>query len=69
MYVTNLGSFPSHFNIILVPDGDFDANHTKFVLNLNMKRFSCSGRSALTLAAPRLVVSRVQASRALTCFL
>ncbi|KAF9586126.1 hypothetical protein BGW38_009396 [Lunasporangiospora selenospora] len=53
LFVTNLSSFASSLNIVLVPkDGNFDTYRRRFYLNLNLRRMGCSGRSALTLKPP-----------------
>lgn len=50
--VTNLSSFPSALTVILVPDGDIRAHRQAFIVNENLKRLGCSGRSGMTLAEP-----------------
>ncbi|CAI2162618.1 6976_t:CDS:10 [Funneliformis geosporum] len=52
IFVTNLSTFPSSLNIILVPDGDYEAIKLDFFLNLNLRKIGCSGRSALSLKPP-----------------
>jgi hypothetical protein len=50
--VTNIGGFSSSYNLILVPDGDYEAHIKTFHLNLNLRRLSCSSRSSLGLLPP-----------------
>ncbi|KAH6692601.1 STB2 protein [Plectosphaerella plurivora] len=52
LMVTNLSSFPSALTVILVPDGDIRAHRQAFIVNENLKRLGCSGRSGMTLADP-----------------
>ncbi|CAH0029626.1 unnamed protein product [Clonostachys rhizophaga] len=52
LMVTNLSSFPSSLTVIPVPDGDIKAHRMNFIVNENLKRLGCSGRSALTLTPP-----------------
>ncbi|RHZ45191.1 hypothetical protein Glove_688g12 [Diversispora epigaea] len=52
IFVTNLSTFPSSLNIILVPDGDYEKHYLEFYLNSNLRKIGCSGRSALSLKSP-----------------
>jgi hypothetical protein len=52
LMVTNLSSFPSALTVILVPDGDIRAHRQAFIVNENLKRLGCSGRSGMTLTEP-----------------
>ncbi|KAG5928235.1 hypothetical protein E4U42_001068 [Claviceps africana] len=52
LMITNLSSFPSALTVIPVPDGDMRKNRQLFILNEDLKRLGCSGRSGLTLADP-----------------
>jgi hypothetical protein len=50
--VTNLSSFPSALTVVHVPGGDVKEHRMDFIVNENLKRMGCSGRSALTLTMP-----------------
>lgn len=50
--VTNLSGFPSALTVIPVPDGNIKKHREDFIVNENLKRLGCSGRSGLTLAQP-----------------
>ena len=50
--VTNLSSFPSALTVITVPDGDIRKHRQVFIVNEDLKRLGCSGRSGLTLSEP-----------------
>jgi hypothetical protein len=50
--VTNLSSFPSALTVISVPDGDIRKHRQEFIVNENLKRLGCSGRSGMTLSEP-----------------
>ena len=52
LFVTNLNSFPSALTVISVPDGDIRQHRRLFIVNENLRRLGCSGRSALTLTEP-----------------
>ncbi|OTA91144.1 hypothetical protein M434DRAFT_397401 [Hypoxylon sp. CO27-5] len=52
LMVTNLSSFPSALTVIPVPDGDIKAHRREFIVNEDLKRLGCSGRSGLTLSEP-----------------
>lgn len=52
LMVTNLSSFPSALTVIAVPDGDIRKHRQEFIVNENLKRLGCSGRSGLTLTDP-----------------
>ncbi|CAK7266899.1 hypothetical protein SEPCBS119000_002265 [Sporothrix epigloea] len=50
--VTNLSSFPSALTVIAVRDGDIRQHRQDFIVNEDLKRLGCSGRSGLTLSEP-----------------
>ncbi|ROT39519.1 hypothetical protein SODALDRAFT_308900 [Sodiomyces alkalinus F11] len=50
--VTNLSNFPSALTVIPVPDGDIRKHRQSFIVNENLKRLGCSGRSGMTLTNP-----------------
>ncbi|KAI6251221.1 hypothetical protein HI914_00057 [Erysiphe necator] len=50
--VTNLNCFPSALTIIPVPDGDVRRHRYSFLVNENLKRLGCSGRSGISLSSP-----------------
>jgi hypothetical protein len=52
LMVTNLSSFPSALTVIAVPEGDIRKHRQEFIVNENLKRLGCSGRSGLTLTDP-----------------
>lgn len=52
LMVTNLSNFPSALTVIPVPDGDIRKHRQVFIMNENLKRLGCSGRSGLTLSHP-----------------
>ncbi|KAI0126474.1 hypothetical protein BJ170DRAFT_407232 [Xylariales sp. AK1849] len=52
LMVTNLSSFPSALTVIPVPDGDIKKHRQEFIVNENLKRLGCSGRSGMTLSEP-----------------
>ncbi|KAI0998836.1 hypothetical protein K3495_g9360 [Podosphaera aphanis] len=52
LMVTNLNNFPSTLTVIPVPEGDVKKYRENFVVNENLKRLGCSGRSGLSLAPP-----------------
>ncbi|KAM0259979.1 hypothetical protein ACHAQJ_003072 [Trichoderma viride] len=52
LMITNLSSFPSSLTVIAVPDGDLRQYRHLFVVNEDLKRLGCSGRSGLTLTEP-----------------
>ncbi|KAK4241811.1 hypothetical protein C8A03DRAFT_29977 [Achaetomium macrosporum] len=52
LMVTNLSSFPSALTVIPVPEGDIRKHRQLFIVNENLKRLGCSGRSGLTLTEP-----------------
>lgn len=52
LMVTNLSSFPSALTVIPVPEGDIRKHQKSFMVNENLKRMGCSGRSGLTLTDP-----------------
>ena len=52
LMVTNLSSFPSALTVIAVPEGDIRKHRQVFIVNEDLKRLGCSGRSGLTLTDP-----------------
>lgn len=52
LMVTNLSNFPSALTVILAPDGDIKKHRQEFIVNENLKRMGCSGRSGMTLTDP-----------------
>lgn len=52
LMVTNLSSFPSALTVIPVPDGDIRKHRQMFIINEDLKRLGCSGRSGMTLSDP-----------------
>ncbi|KAG6028861.1 hypothetical protein E4U19_001241 [Claviceps sp. Clav32 group G5] len=52
LMITNLSSFPSALTVIPVPDGDVRKNRLLFIVNEDLKRLGCSGRSGLSLTDP-----------------
>src|SRR5690606_33451343 len=52
LMVTNLSNFPSALTVVLVPGGDVRNHRLDFIVNEDLKRMGCSGRSALSLAPP-----------------
>ncbi|KAL2198907.1 hypothetical protein P885DRAFT_31969 [Corynascus similis CBS 632.67] len=52
LMVTNLSSFPSALTVIAVPEGDIRKHRQDFIVNEDLKRLGCAGRSGLTLAEP-----------------
>ncbi|KAF3764629.1 hypothetical protein M406DRAFT_216454, partial [Cryphonectria parasitica EP155] len=52
LMVTNLSNFPSALTVIIVPDGDIKAHRKAFIVNEDLKRMGCSGRSGMSLADP-----------------
>ncbi|CAI5758687.1 unnamed protein product [Candida verbasci] len=44
-FVTNLTSLPSNLNLIPIPGGDVRAIEKYFIINSNLKRLQCTGRS------------------------
>ncbi|RAL00443.1 putative Sin3 complex subunit (Stb2) [Aspergillus ibericus CBS 121593] len=52
LMVTDLNVFPLALTLIPVPDGDVLKHKDDFVVNENLKRLGCSGRSGLKLQPP-----------------
>ena len=50
--VTNLSSFPSALTVIPVPDGDVRKHREDLIVNEDLKRLGCSGRSGMSLSTP-----------------
>lgn len=61
-FVTNLASLPLYLNLIPIPDGDVRKVSTNFVINSNLKRLRCSGRSML-LITPKISDANVDKFR------
>ncbi|KAI3405603.2 hypothetical protein KGF56_001621 [Candida oxycetoniae] len=52
-FVTNLASLPSNLNLIPVPHGDTRKLEAPFIINYDLKKLQCTGRSA-SLATDRI---------------
>ncbi|KAI9171659.1 Protein STB2 [Paramyrothecium foliicola] len=52
LMVTNLSSFPSALTVILIPEGDIRKHRQVFIVNEDLKRLGCSGRTGLTVTEP-----------------
>ncbi|CAK36901.1 uncharacterized protein An01g03630 [Aspergillus niger] len=52
LMVTDLNEFPLALTLIPVPDGDVLKHKEDFIVNENLKRLGCSGRSGLKLQPP-----------------
>lgn len=52
LMVTNLSSFPSALTVIPVPGGNAMKHKEDFIVNENLKRLGCSGRSGISLTPP-----------------
>ncbi|KAF8535170.1 hypothetical protein BDD12DRAFT_354068 [Trichophaea hybrida] len=52
MMVTNLSSFPSALTVVPIPGGDVKHHRMNFIVNEDLKRIGCSGRSGLSLTTP-----------------
>lgn len=52
LMITNLSSFPSALTVIPVPGGDIREYKEVFIVNEDLKRMGCSGRSGMTLTEP-----------------
>ncbi|ORX43754.1 hypothetical protein BCR36DRAFT_140130 [Piromyces finnis] len=50
--VTDLISFPTSLTTLLLTDGDYENNKLPLYININLKKFGCSGRGILTLKEP-----------------
>jgi hypothetical protein len=50
--VTDLRRFSPAYNLIHIPDGDYDAHVPDIVIAINLRRLGCSGRSQLALKYP-----------------
>lgn len=50
IFITNLSTFPSEFNLLHINSDDFKVVWAKFKINYNVKRLICVGRSALLLS-------------------
>lgn len=58
IYVTNISQFPSNLNLIEVEKGDVKDVWEMFIVNSNLKKMGCSGRSVLTLSKPTSSMDR-----------
>ncbi|KAG8721487.1 hypothetical protein FRC08_012620 [Ceratobasidium sp. 394] len=47
--ITSLSSFRGDLNLVLIPDGDWDAHRCQLFTNINLARMGCAGRSAPSL--------------------
>jgi predicted ATP-grasp superfamily ATP-dependent carboligase len=63
--VTNLSNFPSALTVIMVPEGDIKKYRSSFIINEDLKRLGCSGRSGMTLSDP---TEALQNERPGTCY-
>ena len=45
LFVTNSASLPSNLNLITIPTGDIRLMENDFIVNSNLKKLHCSGRS------------------------
>ncbi|TGZ83514.1 hypothetical protein EX30DRAFT_393111 [Ascodesmis nigricans] len=52
LMVTNLSNFPSEWVVVLVPGGDVRDHRHAFIVNEDLKKLGCSGRTALSLGPP-----------------
>ncbi|KAF5021594.1 hypothetical protein F66182_6376 [Fusarium sp. NRRL 66182] len=52
LMVTNLSNFPSALTVIMIPEGDVRKYRSSFIVNEDLKRLGCSGRSGMTLSDP-----------------
>ncbi|KAI0141545.1 hypothetical protein GGR57DRAFT_487395 [Xylariaceae sp. FL1272] len=52
LMVTNLSSFPSALTVIPAPGGNIKDQRRTFIVNEDLKRLGCSGRSGMTLSKP-----------------
>ncbi|KAK9487442.1 hypothetical protein V1527DRAFT_322245 [Lipomyces starkeyi] len=52
LFVTNLSSFQSGLTLINVPDGNASKHINDFIVNENLRRMGCGGRSGITLNKP-----------------
>ncbi|KAI1823029.1 hypothetical protein F4861DRAFT_512436 [Xylaria intraflava] len=52
LMVTNLSNFPSALTVIPVPGGNIKNQRRAFIVNENLKRLGCSGRSGIALSEP-----------------
>ncbi|KAI0198260.1 hypothetical protein F4808DRAFT_262938 [Astrocystis sublimbata] len=52
LMVTNLSSFPSALTVMSVPGGNIKNQRRTFIVNENLKRLGCSGRSGIALSEP-----------------
>ncbi|KAK9430160.1 hypothetical protein V1505DRAFT_345377 [Lipomyces doorenjongii] len=52
LFVTNLSSFQSGLTLINVPDGNTSKHNNDFIVNENLRRMGCGGRSGITLNKP-----------------
>lgn len=45
LFITNITELPSNLNVIPIPQGDVRTIYPSFIINSNLKRLQCSGRS------------------------
>ncbi|KAG7193308.1 uncharacterized protein KQ657_000720 [Scheffersomyces spartinae] len=45
LFITNITELPSDLNVIPIPQGDARLVYSSFIINSNLKRLQCSGRS------------------------
>lgn len=50
LFVTNTSALPSNLNLIPIPDGDTRPVESKFMINSNLKKLNCGGRSLSLIA-------------------
>ncbi|CUM63407.1 uncharacterized protein PRCAT00000982001 [Priceomyces carsonii] len=53
LFVTNITALPSNLNLIPIPNGDYRDVEMPFVINFNLKKLQCTGRS-LSLISERI---------------
>ncbi|KAI8048655.1 hypothetical protein BDF22DRAFT_702025 [Syncephalis plumigaleata] len=51
-FAINVNRLNTSLNLLPVPDGDVDVAFGRFGLNVNLRRFGCSGRGSLSLKMP-----------------
>ena len=56
LFVTNLTTLPSNLNLIPIPSGDLRAIYDDYIVNSNLKKLHCSGRS-LSLITEKISVA------------
>lgn len=53
LFITNITSLPSHLGLIPIPGGDIRQVDSDFVVNSNLRKLHCSGRS-ISLITPKI---------------